>query len=131
MVKVFDRVEWDFLEKVMGKLGFHEKWVKWVMECVSTVAYSINVNGKNAGDVKPRRGIRQGDPMSPYLFLLVADVLSLLIASAVREGRLKRIKMKRSCPSVSHLLFADDSIFFLRAKRRYAMELKVVLEQYC
>lgn len=113
MQKAYDRVEWDFLCDYMLKLGFHEIWVKWIKHCISSVSFSILIKGEPSAVFKPSRGIRQGDPLSPYLFIIMANSLSTLMRKAVQDGNIKGIRLNPTCPTLSHLLFADDAIFFL------------------
>lgn len=131
MAKAYDCVEWVFLERVLLKMGFAEKWIGWIMNCVRTVSYRVMVNGKKTDIFKPSRGIRQGDPLSPFLFLLVADLLSMSMSKAVQEGTIRGIKMKKDYPIVSHLFFADDALFFIEASTSNGRKLKTILEAYC
>lgn len=96
-------------------MGFGAEWINWIMECVSTVSYKIVVNGKASETFFPTKGIRQRDPL--YLFIFVAEVFSNLITEAVHKKNILAIKMNRSCPILSHLFFANDSIFFWKLKK--------------
>ena len=79
MSKAYDKMEWCFLEQILLKLGFQESWVALIMKCITTVSYSILVNGETKGMIKPSRGLRQRDPLSPYLFLFCAKGLNALL----------------------------------------------------
>lgn len=111
MSKAYDRLEWDFIEEVMIHLGFHSIWINWIMQCIKTVSYSFLVNGSAQGRVKPQRGIRQGEPVSPYIFILCSEVLSGLCRKAQEEKKLIGIGVATNSPRVNYLLFADDTSF--------------------
>ncbi|XP_048615609.1 uncharacterized protein LOC125588345 [Brassica napus] len=130
MSKAYDRVEWKFIEQVLRRLGFHEIWTNWLLQCISTVSYSYLINDTVYGLVQPYRGIRQGDPLSPYLFILCGEVLSGLCRRAEQEGSLYGIKVARGCPRVNHLLFADDTMFFTQASAKSSRALMAILHEY-
>ncbi|KAG7584818.1 Ribonuclease H domain [Arabidopsis thaliana x Arabidopsis arenosa] len=130
MSKAYDRIEWGFLQAVLLKLGLHEKWVAWVMACVTSVSYKFLINGAPKGHVIPTRGLRQGDPLSPYLFILCTEVLSGLCSKAQSNGTLPGIKVARASPPINHLLFADDTMFFCKSSPVCCSTLTRILEQY-
>jgi hypothetical protein len=129
LTKAYDRVDWGYLEGVLIRLGFHSKWIGWVMECVTTVHYAIRFNNVSPDPFAPARGLRQGDPLLPYLFLFVADDLSKLIHDQVAKGELRQL-MSADVRQVSHLLFADDTLLFMVANRRQAEVINRVLRYY-
>jgi len=131
MEKAFDRMEWDFLLSVMIKLGFHPTWVNWIRICVSSSSFSILLNGSPFGKFTPSRGLRQGDPLSPFLFILGTEVLSRLFHQQESMGQLKGICIAKSCPPINHLLFADDLIIFAKATSAEAIALSDCLHKYC
>jgi hypothetical protein len=100
------------------------------MKCVSKVSYQIKVNGALSEAFIPERGLWQGDPLSPYLFLLCAEWFSALLNKAEEDGLIYDVKICRNAPSISHLLFADDSLILIWAKGKDASQLLYVLELY-
>lgn len=98
--------------------------------CVQAVSYSIVVNDDTVGPIVPDRGLRQGNPLSPYLFIICAEGLSALIKKAERRGDLHGIKVSKGAPIVSHLLFADDSFLFFRANDMEATVMKNILSDF-
>ena len=114
----------------MEKLCFVDRMRDLIMRCVSTVTYSIKINGIPRRHIIPSRGIYQGDPLSPYLFLLCAEGLSTLIQSAVDRGQMEGVKIYRGGPRLSHLFFADDSLIFCKATLKECDELRRLLAVY-
>ncbi|GKB57508.1 reverse transcriptase [Tanacetum coccineum] len=86
--KAFDRVEWDFLLATLRKMGFGDVWCKWIQACVTTYELEFMVNGESVGIINPEKGLRQGDLISPCLFIIVADVLSRQISKATESHSL-------------------------------------------
>ena len=130
MSKAFDRVELCFIKRFMEKLGFCSKWVSLIMQCIISVSYLVLINGVAYGNIIPSRGLRQGDPLSPSLFLLCAERLSAIIHEAARNHLFTSIYICRSCPNITHLFFANDSILFCKAKPEECQELKQILQRY-
>jgi len=118
MSKAYDRLEWDFLEAMLRKLGFADRWINLLMSCVRTVTYSILLNGQPRGHITPSRGLRQGDVLSPYLFILCTKALSSLIRYTENERRISGVPISRGGIWINNLLFADDSLLFCKANLR-------------
>lgn len=111
----------------MEQLGFANKWISWVMMCVSTVVYSVNLNGTQVGPIIPKRELHQGDPLSPYLFLLCVEGLSRSITNSAIEGKLTGCRVQIQAPTVTYLLFADDSFLFCKATMEEVTKIKLIL----
>ncbi|XP_009107743.1 uncharacterized protein LOC103833410 [Brassica rapa] len=113
MSKAYDRLEWNFIQK-----------------CISTVSYSFLVNDTALGEVIPSRGIRQGDPLSPYVLILCGEVLSGLCRAGQTSGALTGVKIGHRCPLINHLLFADDTMIFTKASTENCSALTLILKDY-
>lgn len=120
MVKAYDCVEWVFLEKMLILMGFPSRFVYLIMRCVTSVSYSVLLQGRPYGFISPSMGLRQGDSISPCLFLIVAEGFSSLLQQAERQGKIQRVAITPMTPSINHLFFADDSLLFCdRMSRKY------------
>ena len=115
---------------MLGALGFAPTWINWIMTCVTSVKFSVRFNGQLLEPFYPSCGLKQGGPLSPYLFLFVAEALSLLLKDACEKGVLKEFKLTRQGPGISHLLFADDSLLFFKGSIDQALTVKTILSDY-
>ncbi|KAJ9564542.1 hypothetical protein OSB04_000508 [Centaurea solstitialis] len=110
--KAYDSVNWDFLLDVLESMGFGIKWRKWIRSCLMTSKISILVNGSPTEEFQMEKGIRQGHPLAPFLFLVVAEGLHVLVEEALDKGLFKGIKVGLNDVVLSHLQYVDDVIFF-------------------
>jgi hypothetical protein len=125
MEKAFDKMEWPFLLAILKQLGFHDIWINWIRICISTTSFSVLLNGSSFGHFRPSRGLRQGDPLSPFLFIIGTEALSRLLHNSLRG-----FKISRSNASLNHLLFADDLVIFTSATSSEASPIKTCLDKY-
>ncbi|RVW26085.1 LINE-1 reverse transcriptase-like [Vitis vinifera] len=128
--KAYDNINWNFLMKVLQKMGFGTKWVGWMWSCVSSAKFSILVNGVPAGFFPSTRGLHQGDPLSPYLFVMGMEILDVLIRRAVEGGYLLGCNIRggsKTSLNISHLFFADDTIVFCEANKEQVSHLSWIL----
>lgn len=110
--KAYDRLSWNFIRSSLKEIGLSEHWTSIIMKCVETSKLTIMWNGEKLENIIPERGIRQGDSISPYIFVICMERLSHLIKNKVTQGKWKGIKMARKGPEISHLFFADDMVLF-------------------
>ena len=128
--KAFDHVNWGFLSQMLERCGFSVKWRRWISFCLSTVRFSILINCSPHGFFGSSRGLWQGNPLSPLLFVLVMEAIGKMLDKAILEGRLSGFNVGVSAGRslmVSHLLFADDTLIFCDANIDHMLILHMVL----
>jgi hypothetical protein len=127
--KAYDHVNWKFLLYLLERCGFSERWRKWIHFCISTVRFSILINGSPEGFFGSTRGIRQGDPLSPLLFVLITEALSRMMTRAGEEGLVSGFQvgsLDNSLLKISHLLFADDTLIFSDANPNHIFNIRLL-----
>ncbi|XP_050237967.1 uncharacterized protein LOC126687449 [Mercurialis annua] len=128
--KAYDRVEWAYVLGCLRAWGFSATFINWIHQCISTTSFSVLLNGAAQNYFCPTRGLRQGDPLSPLLFVLCAEGLSHLIQRAIASNALRGIQLTRHCPSISHLFFADDSLIFAQITPTTSSVVKHIIQSY-
>jgi hypothetical protein len=129
--KAYDRLNWEFIHKVLVEVKLPIEMINVIMNCITSVQSNVLWNGSRSDFFPPYCGVRQGDPMSPYLFVLCMDKLSHLIAEAVEDGQWKPMRAGRNGPLISHLMFADDLLLFSQATDESMMVVMNVLQNFC
>ena len=128
--KAYDPIEWCFLEDLKRKMGFKERWIGLLMICIKIVTYSILVNCETKRVIQPTRGIRQGDPLSPFLFLLCTKGQQGIISQDARMGEINVFALCKRGPKLTHLLFADYSLLFCKANSEECGKVMQILSTY-
>jgi hypothetical protein len=128
--KAFDKASWQYLRAVLESFGFDQRWVEWILNLTSSAFFSILVNGVPTWPFSPSRGIRQGDPLSPFLFVLTAEGLGRYIKSIVTDDSLKGLPLHNIQPTPSHSQFFDDTLLLNSPTAQEANKLKSILSDF-
>ncbi|XP_072999916.1 uncharacterized protein [Typha latifolia] len=129
--KAFDRIEWGFIYDALKVFGFPMDFIRLIRAFLSSASLAVEING-NANDYFTlTRGIRQGYSLSPYLFIIGSNVLSLLLEDELMNARIKGIKIARGASALSHLMFADDLLIFGKARMKEEAMIKDYIDIYC
>ena len=127
LAKAFDKVSWLYIRLLLTHLGFDIAFIRWIMSCFTTVSFSVLINGAASPFFHANRGIRQGFPSSPLLFLLVAEGLSRALKEAIRLGNFTGLQLAQNL-NISHLLFIDDILIFCSGSVRDLRTLDDILK---
>ncbi|GJW04980.1 RNA-directed DNA polymerase, eukaryota, reverse transcriptase zinc-binding domain protein [Tanacetum coccineum] len=128
--KAYDTVSWSFIEEILGNVGFPCQMIKWIMTCISTPKFTIYVNGERYGYFKGGRGLRQRDPISPYIFTMVIEVLNLLVENEIRKENAFKYHFGCKQLKITHLCFAYDLIMLSHGDKICVTVLRNALNEF-
>lgn len=130
MSKAYDKMECSFILIVLKNFGMSARMLEIIRQCISSASSAILLNDSPLQRLKLERGPRQGDPLSPYLFIIASEVLSRILGRGESSGGFHGIKIGRRVPSISHLIFADDTILFCRANVKEVLSVWNRVDKY-
>jgi hypothetical protein len=128
--KAYDCVSWDFLQLILAQTGFSANSSSWIMSCVTSASFAVLINGETSEFFNSERGLRQGCPLSPLLFILVMESLSILLKKSQELGNLTGVKVSRVV-KILHLIFVDDVLIMTKASTEEWQLIKIILDQFC
>jgi len=128
--KAYDSVRREFLYDILQRMGFHHRGIIWIRGCLESATISILVNGSPTEEFKPSRGLRQGDPLAPFLYLVVAEGLAGLVRQAVKTNMLSSLKIGRKEVDMSLLQYVDDTLFLCENSFSNVVTLKAILRGF-
>nr|XP_015876458.1 uncharacterized protein LOC107413102 [Ziziphus jujuba var. spinosa] len=131
MHKAYDRVNWSVLNEILVQLGFSTTVTSLLSQCYFSDFASLLLNGSIYGTIKMERGIRQGDPILPYLYIIFAELLSRLLYNLELDGKIHGIKLGKTSPPISHVFFADDILIFCKANKTEVQQVTNCMKRYC
>jgi len=126
--KAYDSVSWEYIYYMLGRLGFCGKWIDWIKKCLESSSISVLVNGSPTTEFKPMKGLRQGDPLAPFLFLIAAEGLARVVRQAEEKKLVESIEVGEKQVKVSMLQYADDTLFFCKASIQSVLTLRAILK---
>ncbi|WMV44670.1 hypothetical protein MTR67_038055 [Solanum verrucosum] len=127
--KAYDHLNWEHMWRTLRRMGFGNTWIKWMRFCITTVKFSVLINGSPTGFFSSEKGLRQGDPLSPFLFILAMEGLSDMLKSAQVNNRIRGFTVNEGNSlgvSISHLQYADDTLVFCEAEKEQLKHLRVI-----
>ncbi|MCI20316.1 LINE-1 reverse transcriptase like, partial [Trifolium medium] len=128
--KAYDSVDWKYLDFVMEKMGFIDKWRGWTSECLRTTTISVLVNGSPTKEFEVGKGLRQGDPLSLFLFLLAAEGFNLMMSKGVQLNLFEGYKVGTGDVNISHLQYADDTLIVGKKSWKNVRAIKANLQLF-
>ena len=128
--KACDTITWESLDLMLLEMGFGPKWRQWIRVCLNTTSISILFNGSPCKPFKMGKGLRQGDPLSPFLFVIMAEVLNKMLKYAGNLGLFKGVAVGAKLVTLTHLQFADDTLVFCETNEHYLSNIEKILLRF-
>jgi len=131
LAKAFDRLEWNFITDALHRLGLNDSFIKLIYTCISSPEFAVLVNAEPSHLFSSQRGLRHDCPLSPYLFVIAINELSIRLQENLQSNNLTGVSLGTGCPAIHSLLFADDLILCGKASIQEAQQIKSILYDFC